>query len=81
MPALYVADIPQELYERIQQSAALQKRSLDAEVISLLSYALHADPQSQARVLAAIRRSRSFSPAQAGAPDSTLLLREDRARH
>jgi hypothetical protein len=36
--------------------------------------------RSPARILAAIRDRRSFSPTAVGAPDSTTLLREDRDR-
>jgi plasmid stability protein len=77
---LHVRNVPAELYERLQQRAQAQGRSLTAEVVSLLERALDETDATQAEVLAGIRRRRFFSPAQAGAPDSTTLLREDRQR-
>jgi hypothetical protein len=68
------------LYERIRRRAQAQKRSISAEVIVLLKRALIETEEAQSDVLAGIRRRRFFRPVEAGAPDSTALLREDRAR-
>ncbi len=80
MPTLHVRNVPDELYERIRRQAQAQNRSISAEVIMLLNRALAETERSQGDVLANIRRRRFFRPAEAGAPDSTALLREDRAR-
>ncbi len=82
MPILHVRNVPEDLYEQVRRRAAAERRSLSAEVIRLLEGALaQAEPAgSQAEILAEIRRRRSFRPADAGAPDSTTLLREDRER-
>ncbi len=80
MPTLYVRNIPDELYARIRRRARAQNRSISAEVIMLLDRALAEAERSQSDVLADIQRRRTFYPAQAGAPNSTVLLREDRAR-
>ena len=80
MPILHVRNVPEELYERIQQRAQSQHRSISAEVLSLLREALEASERPQARVLGDIRRRRFYRPAEAGAPDSVELLREDRER-
>jgi plasmid stability protein len=80
MPILHVRNVPNELYERIRRQAQAQNRSISAEVIMLLDRALTETERSQDDVLANIRRRRFYRPAQAGAPDSTTLLREDRAR-
>lgn len=80
MSILHVRNIPDELYERIRRRARAQRRSISAEVIVLLKRALTETEEAQSDVLADIRRRRFFRPAEAGAPDSTALLREDRAR-
>jgi hypothetical protein len=59
----------------------MHQRSLSAEVIALLEWALEeAEHTSAALPVASIRRRRFFDPASAGAPDSTSLLRADRER-
>lgn len=80
MPTLHVRNVPQELYERVQQRALEENRSISAEVISLLGSALEAVQRPQAQVLERIRRRRFYRPADVGAPDSVTLLREDRDR-
>jgi len=78
MPTLHVRNIPDTLYDRLRQRADSQKRSLSAEVVVLLDFALEQSGGEQAELLDSIRRRRFFNPAAAGAPDSTTLLREDR---
>jgi len=77
---LHVRSVPTELYDRIRQQAQSKNRSISAEVIMLLTQAMHKDRQSQAALLSNIQRRRFFNPKTAGAPDSTTLLREDRER-
>jgi plasmid stability protein len=79
MPILHVRNVPDDLYAELQRRAAAQRRSLSAEVIVLLDWALDQVARTPA-TLASIRSRRSYDPAAAGAPDSTTLLREDRAR-
>ncbi len=80
MPILHVRNVPEELYERLRRRAQAQRRSLSAEVITLLSWALEEAERSPESTLAAIRRRRFFRPMEVGAPESTVLLREDRER-
>jgi antitoxin FitA len=80
MPVLHVRNVPEALYERIRLQAQAQNRSISAEVITLLERAVGEPAPSQAEILQNIRRRRAFRPAQAGAPDSAQLLRQDRAR-
>ncbi|MBN1139684.1 MAG: hypothetical protein JXM73_24135 [Anaerolineae bacterium] len=80
MPILHVRNVPDELYARLQQRADAQRRSLSAEVITLLDWAIGETERTAAATLASIRGRRFFDPAAAGAPDSTTLLRTDRAR-
>jgi plasmid stability protein len=80
MSVLHVRNVPETLYERLRRRAEEQRRSLSAEVIVLLTRALEEEEKSPEVTLAAIRSRRSFRPAEAGAPDSTTMLRQDRGR-
>jgi hypothetical protein len=80
MPVLHLEDVPNDVYERLQQLADVNQRTLEAEALSLLRRGLPPEVVncSQAELLADLRR-RSFTPPP-GAPDSVDLLREDRER-
>jgi plasmid stability protein len=80
MPILHVRGVPDELYTRLKDRAETQRRSLSAEVITLLEWAVSETERSSEAALTSIRRRRFFEPAAAGAPDSTTLLRRDRDR-
>jgi plasmid stability protein len=80
MSALHVRNVPEPLYRRLKGRAEARRRSLSAEVITLLEWAIEEAERRPAATLDAIRARRRFNPAAAGAPDSTTLLREDRAR-
>jgi plasmid stability protein len=82
MPIFHVRNVPDDLYARIQQLASNQNRSMSAQVVQLLDQALRAEEarQSQARILAGIRRRRVAYAKNPSAPDSVALLREDRRR-
>ena len=80
MPILHVRNVPQDLYLRLKQRAETQRRSLSAEVITLLEWAIEEVERASELSLESIRRRRFFEPASVGAPDSTTLLREDRER-
>lgn len=80
MPTLHVRNVPEPLYDRLRERAQEQNRSLSAEVLILLDFALDESEDTQTELLDSIRRRRFFNPAAVGAPDSGSLLREDRAR-
>ena len=80
MPILHVRNVPETLYEDLQSRADSQRRSLSAEVITLLEWAVVEAERTSESTLSSIRQRRSFNPATAGAPDSTTLLRQDRDR-
>ena len=80
MAILHVRNLPEELYARLKRRAEAQRRSMSAEVITLLEWAVEEAERTSEATLASIRQRRSFNPATAGAPDSTTLLRQDRAR-
>jgi plasmid stability protein len=79
MAILHVRNVPDELYAELQRRAEAQRRSLSAEVITLLDWAI-GEAGRASTTLASIRSRRTYDPAAVGAPDSTSLLREDRAR-
>lgn len=79
MPTLHVRNIPEPLYDRLRKRAQDRNRSISAEVVSLLDFALDESSDTQSQLLDNIHRRRFFDPA-ANAPDSTTLLREDRGR-
>ena len=78
MPTLHVRNVPESTYDRLRQRAQARNRSISAEVVMLLDWALEESEDSQAQVLDRIRRRRFFDPASVNAADSTTLLREDR---
>ena len=78
MSILHVRNVPQKLHARLRQRAEAQHRSLSAEVVTLLEWAVEEVDRSVEVSLEAIRKRRFFEPALVGAPDSTTLLREDR---
>ncbi len=80
MPVLHLKDMPNEVYERLRQLAAVHQSSPEAEAVRLLCYLLleHPSDRSQAELLAELRRC-SFTPPP-GTPDSVALLAEDRGR-
>jgi plasmid stability protein len=78
MSILHVRNVPQKLHTRLKQRAEAQHRSLSAEVVTLLEWAVEEVDRSVEVSLEAIRKRRFFEPASVGAPDSTTLLREDR---
>jgi plasmid stability protein len=80
MAILHVRNVPEDLYERIRQRAQAQNRSISAEVINLLRDALEETERPQALILEGIRRRRFYYPTGTSAPESVVLLREDRER-
>ena len=80
MSILHVRNVPEELYARLKRRAELQRRSLGAEVLTLLEWAVEEAERAPGDTLSSIRLRRFFNPADAGAPDSTELLRADRER-
>ncbi len=88
MAILHVSNVPDDLYKKLQELAKAENRSINAQVITLLQQAL--PPQTQEtedqrrknvpKLLEEIRLRREQRSAEAEWPDSTELIREDRAR-
>ena len=87
MATLHVRNVPDDLYEQLKQLAASEKRSISAQVVTLLDQMLPTSPQKedQARgevtaVLEDISHRRQSRESAPELPDSTALLPEDRER-
>ncbi|WP_448267910.1 FitA-like ribbon-helix-helix domain-containing protein [Nostoc sp. DSM 114159] len=88
MASLHALDIPDELYERLQQLAKAENRSVDAQVITILQNALQVKTQQTEdekrknvpKLLEEIRLRREQLPTDIEWPDSTAMIREDRDR-
>ena len=80
MPVRHLENVPNEVYERLQQLAAAHHTTLETETVIVLHRLLLAQPpyRLQAELLADLRR-RSFTP-PSGTPDSVTMLAEDRGR-
>lgn len=78
MPTLYVRDVPEDLYARLKERAAQERRSISQEVINLLEWALSEVEMEEA--LARLIRRRRPSRASRRSADSLSLLREEQKR-
>ena len=83
MPTLYVENVPDELYDALRQRARQNRKSIAAEVLTLLKENIPTSEELKRRrriskQLAGLRRS---APAIPGSfPTSEQMLREDRER-
>ncbi len=87
MATLHVRDVPDDLYEGIRQAAAMENRSISAEVIAWLTsvYAEARAASNQKRLLSAARRRRTalaaaWASQQLEPIDVTAMIREERSR-
>ncbi len=80
MPTLHVRSVPEDLYQRLQEMAVEENRSLSAQVVTLLYEALEQETRRrrQAAALRSIRRRRFVPPPEMS--DSAEMLRKDRDR-
>ena len=83
MATLVVHDVPDELYRRLEERARAAGRSIDDEVLQVLTntVAPASDSRTPAEILDDIGRRRERNPLPPGGPDSVELLREDRSSH
>lgn len=80
MAELYVRDVPDELYERLQVRAKVMRRSVSDEVIDLLRRELGFSRRDVKEILASIDERNRLNPPPAGLPDAVEVIRKDRAR-
>ena len=62
MPTLHVRNVSDNLYDRLRQRAQERNRSLSAEVVTLLDFALEESSNNQSQLLKGIRRRRFCWP-------------------
>jgi plasmid stability protein len=83
MPTLYVENVPDELYDALRRTARQHRRSIAAEVLSLLeqNVVTPAELKSRREFLRRTQRLRSKEPLSAGPfPGTEEMQREDRSR-
>jgi hypothetical protein len=83
MPVLHVRNVPEDLYRRLAKVAEDERRSINSEVLVLLSEALEQTSESGNSKSAAIKRlidRRKSVSLPGGLPDGTEMIREDRNR-
>ncbi|OUL37506.1 hypothetical protein BV372_00640 [Nostoc sp. T09] len=88
MATLHPLNIPDDLYERLQELAKAENSSVDAQVITILQNALETKteqtkderPKNVPKLLEEIRIRRESRRTDVEWPDSTALIREDRDR-
>ncbi|RCJ42271.1 hypothetical protein A6770_08665 [Nostoc minutum NIES-26] len=88
MAILNPLNIPDELYEQLQELAKTENNSIDAQVITILRNALQAKTQptqderykNVPKLLEEMRLRRESRRTDVEWPDSTALIREDRDR-
>jgi plasmid stability protein len=83
MPTLYVENVPDDLYEALRHRAREHRKSITAEVLSLLAenVVTAAERKARQRFLKQTQRLRSHRARSTAAfPSSEELQREDRGR-
>ena len=83
MATLYVENVPDELYAALRDRARQHRKSLAAEVLSLLeeNVPTTAELKRRKQFLLRVRRLRSRQVRSYGSfPSTEQMLREDRAR-
>jgi len=82
MPTLYVENVPDELYEALRARARQARKSIAAEVLSLLEGNIPTAEELKRRraFLDKLRRLQSRRPAAGRFPSAEELQRQDRRR-
>jgi plasmid stability protein len=83
MATLQVRNVPDDLFRRLQELAAAERRSLNAEVIVLLESAVNGGRSARepvASILDRLKARRDAIKLPRDWPGSLKMLREDRSR-
>lgn len=83
MATLYVENVPEDLYEALRERARQQRKSIAAEVLSLLAenVVTAAERKARQQFLRQVQRLRAQRPRSSAAfPASEEMQREDRGR-
>jgi plasmid stability protein len=82
MATLYVENVPKDLYEALRERARKRRRSIAAEVISLLEENVPTEKELESRrvFVSKLERQRSRNRSKRRFPSTEEMQREDRAR-
>ncbi|HUK26709.1 MAG TPA: Arc family DNA-binding protein [Terriglobales bacterium] len=82
MATLYVENVPRELYEALRQRAKSHRRSIAAELITLLEEQVPSAAELRRRrgVVKRLRRLQASNPEAGPSLASEAMVREDRER-
>jgi len=83
MPTLYVENVPEDLYEALRARAQEHRKSITAEVLTLLAENVPtaAELTRRKQLLARARKLRAKKPpTELGFPSTEEMQREDRRR-
>lgn len=83
MATLYVENVPDEIYDALRKQARANRKSIAAEVISLLEQNVPTEEELKRRrkAIASLARLRAMQPAGPGPfPSADEMIREDRER-
>lgn len=83
MPTLYVENVPEDLYEALRARAQAHRKSISAEVLTLLAENVPtaAELVRRQQLFARAQKLRSRRPLHSGPfPSTEELQREDRSR-
>ena len=83
MPTLYVENVPDDLYKALRQRARANRKSIAAEVITLLERNIPTEEEMKRRrkFVKELERIRAYVPPRPGPfPSAEEMIREDRER-
>ena len=82
MPTLYVENVPDDLYDALRRRAKENRRSIAAEVLSLLESTVPTKKELERRraLFDRIQRLNSRAPSGKTFPSTEEMIREDRER-
>lgn len=83
MATLYVENVPDEIYKALRKRACANRKSIAAEVISLLERDVPTDEELKRRrkAIEGLARLRAMQPLSPGPfPSAEEIIREDRER-
>jgi antitoxin FitA len=83
MATLYVENVPEDIYRALRKRARAQRKSIAAEVISLLQQNIptEAELKRRRKAFEGLARLRAMQPLSPGPfPSAEEMIREDRER-
>ena len=82
MPTLYVENVPEDLYDALRQRAKENRRSIAAEVLTILEENIPTEKQLKRRrqLLESVKRMNARKRPNKNFPSTEEMMREDRSR-